>query len=127
MFNVGDRVVVLDGSDLSDYVCEWNPHMNRFVNREFTICSVIHFARDRVGYCFAELQDTEDSDYIFDERRLRLHSDCTQISYSPARLTCKDCKFCHRVGPRLYCGKLTNVLIQVEPHDFCSDASKGLE
>lgn len=71
MFDVGDRVVVVDGSDLSDYVCEWNPHMNKFVNSGFTICSVIHFARERVGYCFAELQDTEDSDYIFDGRRLR--------------------------------------------------------
>lgn len=127
MFSVGDRVVVIDGSDLSDYVCEWNPHMNKFVDSEFTICSVIHFARDRVGYCFAELQDTEDSDYIFDERRLRLHY-CVHGSYlSLAGLTCRDCKFCNRVGPRLYCGKLTDVLIQVEPHDFCSDASKGIE
>ena len=70
MFNIGDRVVVRDGSDLQDYVCEWNPHMSKFIDQAFTVCSIINFARGRVGYCFEELQNTEDSDYIFDERRL---------------------------------------------------------
>lgn len=68
MFEIGDRVCVADGSKTPDYVCDWIPYMNKFIGKNFTICSIINFAKGRVGYCFEELQDTEDSDYIFDSR-----------------------------------------------------------
>lgn len=68
MFDVGDRIRVEDGSKTPDYVCDWIPYMNKFVGKTFTVCSIINFAKGRVGYCFEELQDTEDSDYIFDSR-----------------------------------------------------------
>lgn len=78
MFDVGDRVRVADGSRTPDYVCDWIPYMNKFVGKTFTICSIINFAKGRVGYCFKELQDTEDSDYIFDSRCVTEVDELTQ-------------------------------------------------
>lgn len=80
MFEIGDRVVVMDGSNLSDYTCDWIPYMNKFIGKNFTICSIINFAKGRVGYCFEELQDTDDSDYIFDSRCVTEVCELTQAA-----------------------------------------------
>lgn len=62
-FNIGDKVKILDGSNIDDYGGHWTPRMNRLVGRIVTI-DEIRINDDGIGYF------TEETPYMFDERGL---------------------------------------------------------
>lgn len=62
-FNIGDKVKILDGSDINDYRGHWTPRMNRLVGRIVTI-DEIRINDYGIGYLTKEIP------YIFDERGL---------------------------------------------------------
>lgn len=62
-FNIGDKVKILDGSDINDYRGHWTPRMNRLVGRIVTI-DEIRICDKGIGYL------TEEIPYMFDERGL---------------------------------------------------------
>lgn len=62
-FNIGDKVKILDGSDIDGYRGHWTPRMNRLVGRIVTI-DEIKICDKGIGYL------TEEIPYMFDERGL---------------------------------------------------------
>ena len=62
-FNIGDKVKILDGSDIDGYRRHWTPRMNRLVGRIVTI-DEIRICDKGIGYL------TEEIPYMFDERGL---------------------------------------------------------
>lgn len=62
-FNIGDKVKILDGSDIDGYIGGWTPHMNRLVGRIVTI-DEIRINDYGIGYC------VEEDPHVFDERGL---------------------------------------------------------
>lgn len=56
-FNIGDKVKILDGSDIDGYIGGWTPHMNRLVGR-------IVIIDKGIGYY------VEEDLHVFDERGL---------------------------------------------------------
>lgn len=66
-FNIGDKVKILDGSDINDYRGHWTPRMNRLVGRIVTI-DEIRINDYGIGYLTKEIP------YTFDERGLVLIS-----------------------------------------------------
>lgn len=62
-FNIGDKVKILDGSDIAGYRGHWTPLMHRLVGRIVTI-DEIRINDGGIGYC------TEETPYMFDERGL---------------------------------------------------------
>lgn len=67
-FNIGDKVKILDGSDIDGYIGGWTPSMNRLVGRIVTI-NQIRIIDKGVGYL------TEETLFSFDERGLELTDD----------------------------------------------------
>ena len=67
-FNIGDKVKILDGSDIDGYMGHWIPIMNRLVGRIVTI-NQIRITDKGVGYL------TEETRFQFDERGLELTDD----------------------------------------------------
>ena len=62
-FNIGDKVKILDGSDIDGYRGRWAPRMNRLVGRIVTI-DEIRINDYGIGYLTKEIP------YMFDERGL---------------------------------------------------------
>lgn len=62
-FNIGDKVKILDGSDIDGYRGHWTPRMNRLVGRIVTI-DEIRINDYGIGYLTKEIP------YMFDERGL---------------------------------------------------------
>lgn len=69
-FKVGDRVKILDGEHIPNYVPRWVPTMKRFVGKETKIFAVNRVIPDKYEY---ELSCAPG--YIFDERGLELAED----------------------------------------------------
>lgn len=67
-FNIGDKVKILDGSQINDYIGAWTPMMNIAVGEIATI-DQIRITDKGVGYL------TEEITFIFDERGLELTDD----------------------------------------------------
>lgn len=67
-FNIGDKVKILDGSQINDYIEAWTPMMNIAVGEIATI-DQIRITDKGVGYL------TEEIPFIFDERGLELTDD----------------------------------------------------
>lgn len=67
-FNIGDKVKILDGSDIDGYMGQWTPRMDRLVGRIVTI-DQIRITDKGVGYL------TEETIFSFDERGLELTDD----------------------------------------------------
>jgi hypothetical protein len=67
-FNIGDKVKILDGSDIDGYIGGWTPHMNRLVGR-IVIIDQIRIIDKGIGYYVEEIP------YTFDERGLELVDD----------------------------------------------------
>lgn len=64
-FNIGDKVKILDGSQINGYIGAWTPMMNIVVGEIATI-DQIRITDKGVGYL------TEEISFIFDERGLEL-------------------------------------------------------
>lgn len=64
-FNIGDKVKILDGSQINGYIGAWTPMMNIAVGEIATI-DQIRITDKGVGYL------TEEIPFIFDERGLEL-------------------------------------------------------
>ncbi len=62
-FNIGDKVKILDGSDIDGYRGHWTPRMNRLVGRIVTI-DEIRINDYGIGYLTKEIP------CMFDERGL---------------------------------------------------------
>lgn len=71
-FKVGQRVRVLDGSKISDYMCGWNPRMIFDVGKTVTIIEQIS-NRSKPAYRVAE------TDWSYDERGLAALSDIGNV------------------------------------------------
>lgn len=67
-FNIGDKVKILDGSQIDNYCGDWTPMMNITVGEIATI-DCIRITDKGVGYL------TEEIPFIFDERGLELTDD----------------------------------------------------
>lgn len=67
-FNIGDKVKILDGSQINGYIGVWTPMMNIAVGEIATI-DQIRITDKGVGYL------TEEFPFIFDERGLELTDD----------------------------------------------------
>lgn len=67
-FNIGDKVKILDGSQINGYIGAWTPMMNIAVGEIATI-DQIRITNKGVGYL------TEEIPFIFDERGLELTDD----------------------------------------------------
>lgn len=67
-FNIGDKVKILDGSQINGYIGAWIPMMNIAVGEIVTI-DQIRITDKGVGYL------TEEIPFIFDERGLELTDD----------------------------------------------------
>ena len=67
-FNIGDKVKILDGSQINGYIRAWTPMMNIAVGEIATI-DQIRITDKGVGYL------TEEIPFIFDERGLELTDD----------------------------------------------------
>ena len=65
-FKVGDKVRILDGKDIENYICCWSYGMEAYVGDILTVCNVIEH-NGRVGYDMKE-----GIIYTFDERALEL-------------------------------------------------------
>lgn len=62
-FNIGDKVKILDGSDINGYMGGWTPYMNRLVGRIVTVDEIR--IRDK-SICYY----VEEDRHVFDERGL---------------------------------------------------------
>lgn len=67
-FNIGDKVKILDGSQINGYIEAWTPMINIAVGEIVTI-DQIRITDKGVGYL------TEELPFIFDERGLELTDD----------------------------------------------------
>ena len=75
-FKKGDKVRILDGSNIRNYAGGWVSDMNEHVGRVATIESVdANYLNGRVGY------DVQECIFTFDERGLTLVTDETIIIY----------------------------------------------
>ena len=63
-FNMGDKVKVLDGSNIPNYLGKWNPIMSIAIEMTGTIDSIMVCSDGRVGYFLDGLST------LFDERGL---------------------------------------------------------
>lgn len=68
-FKVGDKVRVLDGSNIILYTGGWHEHMNEYVGKVYTIVGLYNLKDGRMGYRI------ENCLLMFDERGLELAED----------------------------------------------------
>ena len=74
-FKVGDKVRVLDGSNIKNYTNGWYEHMNKYVGKVYTIDVVYECLGGRVAY------GVENSSLMFDERGLKFAENKVVIVY----------------------------------------------
>lgn len=74
-FKVGDKVRVLDGSNIKNYTDGWYEHMNKYVGKVYTIDVVYECLGGRVAY------GVENSSLMFDERGLKFAENKVVIVY----------------------------------------------
>lgn len=68
-FKIGDKVRVLDGSNIRNYTGGWYEHMNKYVGKVYTIVGVYTLQDGRTTYAFEPFM------MKFDERGLELAED----------------------------------------------------
>ena len=73
-FKVGDKVRILDGSNIENYAGRWNPEMGRYVGEIHEISYVMHLSR----YSRYELEGVP---YVWDERGLERCGNETIVIY----------------------------------------------
>lgn len=74
-FSVGDKVKVLDGSNIENYTGGWFEYMSKYVGKTYTITDVHEYLSGRVAY------SVENSLLMFDERGLKLVENKVVITY----------------------------------------------
>lgn len=74
-FSVGDKVKVLDGSNIKNYTGGWYEYMSKYVGKVYTIDAVYEHLRGRVAY------GVENSLLMFDERGLKFAENKVVIVY----------------------------------------------
>ena len=74
-FKVGDKVRVLDGSNIENYTCGWYEYMNKYVGKVCTIVGLYECLGGRVAY------GVENSSLMFDERGLKFAENKVVIVY----------------------------------------------
>ncbi len=77
-FKVGDKVRVLDGSNIALYTGGWYKYMNKYVGKVYTIVGLYNTKDGRMAY------NIENSILMFDERGLELAEDENKVA---------ECKF----------------------------------
>ena len=70
-FSVGDKVKVLDGSNIKNYTGGWSQYMNKYVGKVYTITDLYEYEDGRKVYGFL----------MFDERGLELAENKVVITY----------------------------------------------
>ena len=74
-FKVGDKVRILDGSNIENYVGGWIPKMGRYVGEVYKVASVVHFPSSSIMYIL------EGVTYGWDERGLEPYQNETIVIY----------------------------------------------
>lgn len=86
-YNVGDKVVVLNGKDIPDYTGSFAREMNRFIGKVLTI-EKCDWRDDKYGYYMKE------TDFVFDERGLAPYADDKVIIFrdkkNPMKVVAKN-------------------------------------
>ena len=72
-FKIGQKVRVLDGEDIENYVCGWNPYMNRWIGHVVTIERCVEGVRHLPAY------EVKENSWTFDERGLKALSSSDYI------------------------------------------------
>lgn len=93
-YNVGDRVMVLDGEGITDYTGSFTGVMRMYIGKEYTVESVTKYSEGRFGYC---LEGT--NGFTFDERGLKSAEKQTIVIYRDGKET---------IGLLKYNGKTVN-------------------
>lgn len=87
-FNIGDKVKILDGSNIPNYLGEWNPVMSMAIGMTATVNTVMACSDGRVGYFLDGLVP------LFDERGLEKVEEKAPEPYSGKIIFTKgDCIF----------------------------------
>ena len=87
-FNIGDKVKILDGSNIPNYLGEWNPVMSMAIGMTATVNTVMACSDGRVGYFLDGLV------LLFDERGLEKVEEKAPEPYSGKIIFTKgDCIF----------------------------------
>lgn len=87
-FNIGDKVKILDGSNIPNYLGEWNPVMSMAIGMTATVNTVMACSDGRVGYFLDDLVPS------FDERGLEKVEEKAPEPYSGKIIFTKgDCIF----------------------------------
>lgn len=87
-FDMGDKVKVLDGSNIPEYLGNWNPVMDIVVGMTGTVNAVMACSDGRVGYFLDDLAP------LFDERGLEKVEEKAPESYNGKIIFTKgDCIF----------------------------------
>lgn len=87
-FNIGDKVKILDGSNIPNYLGEWNPVMGIAIGMTGTVNAVMACSDGRVGYFLDGLSP------LFDERGLEKVEEKAPEPYSGKIIFTKgDCTF----------------------------------
>ena len=74
-FKVGDKVRVLDGSNIRNYTGGWCQYMNKYVGKVYTITGLYEYESGRKAY------GVENSFLMFDERGLKFAENKVVIVY----------------------------------------------
>ena len=74
-FKIGDKVIVLDGSNIKNYTGGWSQYMNKYVGKVYTIIGLYEYESGRKAY------GVENSFLMFDERGLKLVENKVVITY----------------------------------------------
>lgn len=74
-FKIGDKVIVLDGSNIKNYTGGWCQYMNKYVGKVYTITGLYEYESGRKAY------GVENSFLMFDERGLKLVENKVVITY----------------------------------------------
>lgn len=75
-FNVGDRVMVLDGKGIDDYTGGFVGEMKKYIGNEYTVNAILKRPEGKIGYRL-----TWASTFVFDERGLKSADKQTIVIY----------------------------------------------
>ena len=89
-FQVGDKVKILDGSEIENYIHDWVPEMNKYIGVITTIRG-IRFCKHCDGFIYS--LNINDSFLDFDERGLELIEADTAVYWTEEDDDEEDAKF----------------------------------
>ena len=75
-FNIGDRVMVLDGKGIDDYTGGFVGEMKKYIGNEYTVNAILEHTEGKIGYRL-----TGASTFVFDERGLKSADNQTIVIY----------------------------------------------